>query len=168
MAHVRSHEMVHCRSAVRANSHFTTKEIRWKGAKRGRSSDITVTQLVHARILAIKFQIYFLATCLFEFIASIYSDPHVPKTSLAYSIMELSNLLVALSLLYATSAHSWLGCTDHDNKDILENMKANVVKTAQILYLQPPEWRRHRESHRSTDALVREILPRLATRETKP
>ena len=39
--------------------------------------------------------------------------------------MKLSNFLLALSSLSTTSAHSWLHCTKHDNKEILEKMKVS-------------------------------------------
>jgi hypothetical protein len=84
--------------------------------------------------------------------------------------MKLINIISALLFIAQASAHSWVGCTTHDNKDILEWMKvghfhlltngiANVYTTDKCNSIQ---------DHRSTDAMVRRPLPRLAARKAKP
>jgi hypothetical protein len=39
--------------------------------------------------------------------------------------MKLINIIPALLFIAQTSAHSWVGCTAHDNTDILEWMKVS-------------------------------------------
>lgn len=90
-----------------------------------------------------------------------------------YSTMKTISITSIFLLLSITVAHSWLHCTDHDNKDILEWMKGRTLRPAQFLLSRTDivvqrNPIRLRQSHRPPDALVRQPLPWLAACKAKP
>ncbi|KAF2032782.1 hypothetical protein EK21DRAFT_109527 [Setomelanomma holmii] len=51
--------------------------------------------------------------------------------------MKFSNTITTFSFLTLTAAHSWLSCTDHDNKNIIDWMKSNVTECVPVLPIRP-------------------------------
>jgi hypothetical protein len=62
-----------------------------------------------------------------ELMASSFCFP-LPHT-LDYNTMKLYTTTAQLSLITLAAAHSWLGCTSHDTKDILKWMQVSIVYT---------------------------------------
>jgi hypothetical protein len=84
--------------------------------------------------------------------------------------MKLSTSVSALASIAQVTAHSWLGCTSHDNKDIYQWMKARTYHSTNNPHADPPKTdKRNQFRHnRPPHALVRKPLPRLATRKEEP